>query len=118
MRGGAAILVSLLLLGAAAAAEEDRLAHFPEGPNWELVASFCTACHSGRLIAAQGMSRERWDSTLSWMSENHGMPPLEGEYRQMFLDYLAFAFGDRGAGAPRAPRPPGPPPRKNPFLPN
>jgi hypothetical protein len=62
------------------------------------------------------MSRERWDAALSWMTERHGMPPLEGEYREMVLDYLAAAFGEKAAAAHRNRPFATPPARKNPFL--
>jgi hypothetical protein len=72
---------------------------FPEGPYREDTFYFCTACHGFRIVAAQGMSRERWDETLTWMTERHKMPPLEGEEREKVLAYLAQAFPER----PRAP---------------
>jgi hypothetical protein len=45
------------------------------------------------------MSRERWDETVTWMTERHKMPKLEGAERDKVLDYLAAAFPER----PRAP---------------
>lgn len=116
-----AIVLTLLVgsfLGGRLAAEEDPLAHFPDGPNRELVGHFCSSCHSGRLVANQRMSRARWDSTLHWMTEQHGMPPLEGEYREMVLDYLAAAFGEGTTDQHRRMPFASPPPRKNPFLAN
>lgn len=113
---GAVLATALLGLAAAPAAADEAGALFPEGPNRELVAAFCTSCHSGRLVAGQAMSRERWDDRLSWMSANHGMPPLEGEYRQMVLDYLAAAFGEESAAAHGTGPLARPPARKNPFL--
>ncbi len=102
----------------ARASDDDVLQHFPEGPNRELVAHFCSACHSGKIVANQRMSRERWDEALSWMTERHGMPPLEGEYREMFLDYLAQAFGERTAEQHRRLPFAAPPARRNPFAAN
>jgi hypothetical protein len=52
------------------------------------------------------------------MSERHGMPELEGEERQQFLDYLTASFGPAAAGvAPRAPFLVQPQ-RRNPFAPD
>ncbi|HXV25826.1 MAG TPA: hypothetical protein VED46_16420 [Alphaproteobacteria bacterium] len=63
------------------------------------------------------MSRERWDETLSWMTERHGMPELEGEDRKRFLDYLTANFGP-GTGTPQKSAPfLVQPQRKNPFDP-
>ncbi len=118
MRAVGYALVLAVLLGGPTFAEEDPLAPFPEGPNRELVGHFCSACHSGRLVANQRMSRARWDSALSWMTERHGMPPLEGEYREMVLDYLAAAFGEETAGQHRRLPFASGPARKNPFLPD
>ena len=44
---------------------------------------------------AQGMSRERWDESLTWMVERHKMPDVQGEDRKKILDYLATAFPER-----------------------
>ena len=68
---------------------------YPEGPNREKAFNFCTACHGFRIVAAQGMSRARWDETLAWMTERHNMPKLEGQEREKILDYLATAFPER-----------------------
>lgn len=67
----------------------------PEGADREEVFYFCTACHGSALIRRQGISRERWDGLLTWMTERHGMAPLEGADRERFLDYLASAFPPR-----------------------
>jgi hypothetical protein len=74
---------------------EEQPEHYPEGPNRENTFYFCTACHSFRIVAAQGMSRERWDESLSWMVERHKMPDVKGEERDRILDYLATAFPER-----------------------
>ena len=65
---------------------------------------FCGACHSMRLVRQQGMTRSRWDETLDWMVDRHGMPKLAGDERETILDYLALAF------------PPKKRERQNPFL--
>jgi hypothetical protein len=68
---------------------------YPEGPHREDAFYFCTACHGFRIVAAQGMSRARWDESLTWMTERHNMPKLEGQEREKILDYLATAFPER-----------------------
>lgn len=89
---------------------------FPPGEHRDEVFYFCTACHSSRLVRNQAMSREAWDVTLTWMTERHAMPPLEGEDRQRFLDYLTQSFGPAAdRAAPRAPFLIAPQ-RKNPFA--
>jgi hypothetical protein len=41
------------------------------------------------------MSRERWDESLTWMTERHNMPQVHGQEREKLLDYLATAFPER-----------------------
>jgi hypothetical protein len=76
---------------------------YPQGPHREETFYTCTACHGFRVVAAQGMSRERWDETVTWMTERHKMPKLEGETRNNVLDYLAEAFPERAPGGWRNP---------------
>jgi hypothetical protein len=66
----------------------------------------CTACHGTTVIRRSRLSRERWDELMDWMTEKHGMAPLEGAFRSLVVDYLARAF------------PPAAGPRRgaNPFL--
>lgn len=82
----------------------------PAGPGREETFYNCVACHAFRLVAQQGMSRERWDGTLDWMVERHGMTAIEGAERELILDYLAEHY------PPRAPAARGG--WRNPFLPN
>jgi hypothetical protein len=111
-------LASLALARAAATQEvEEDPSALPDGPHRDEVFYLCTPCHSSRLIRNQAMSRERWDETLTWMSERHGMPELRGGERERVLDYLAAHLGPAGDEAKPSPfltRPQ----RKNPFLPN
>jgi hypothetical protein len=74
---------------------EEGPEQYPAHPNRDDAFYFCTACHSFRIVAAQGMSRKRWDESLTWMVERHNMPDVQGEDRQKILDYLASAFPER-----------------------
>jgi hypothetical protein len=74
---------------------EEGPEQYPAGPNRDDTFYFCTACHSFRLVAAQGMSRERWDESLTWMVSRHNMPDVQGPERTKILDYLAAAFPER-----------------------
>ena len=65
---------------------------FPDFPGREDTFYFCVACHNFQIVAQQGMSRHRWDSTLNMMTERHGMPEVEGDDRKAILDYLEKAF--------------------------
>lgn len=69
--------------------------NLPDGPAREEVFWFCTACHSSELVRRQGLARDRWDELLTWMTDRHGMAPLEGSEREKFLDYLSEALPPR-----------------------
>jgi hypothetical protein len=105
--------VSALLVGAAAAQQpaftprEETPEDFPDAPGREETFYTCTACHNFKLVAQQGMSRQRWDGTLDMMANLHGMAKLEGKDREQVLDYLERAFPER-AQAPGG--------WQNPFL--
>jgi hypothetical protein len=86
---------------------EEQPEQYPSGAHRDDAFYFCTACHSFKIVAAQGMSRERWDESLNWMVKRHNMPDVQGEDRERILDYLASAFPER--------REPGG--WKNPFTP-
>lgn len=80
----------------------------PAGHGRSEVFGLCTACHNTAIIRRSGLSRDRWDGLMDWMTEKHGMPPLEGEMRTLVVDYLAGNFAPR-----RSPRN-----ASNPFLQN
>jgi hypothetical protein len=74
---------------------EEGPEQYPAHPSRDDAFYFCTACHSFKIVAAQGMSRERWDESLTWMVDRHNMPDVQGEDRNKILDYLASAFPER-----------------------
>jgi hypothetical protein len=76
----------------------------PDGKGRDETFYACAACHGTAIIKAQGMSRERWDQTIDWMMERHGMPEIDPGDRSLIVDYLAQAFPSRQRG------------RSNPFL--
>jgi hypothetical protein len=80
---------------------------YPAGPNRDDTFYFCIACHSFQIVAQQRLSRGRWDELLTWMTERHKMPDVQGDDREKMLDYLAGAF-------PETTQPRG---WKNPFAP-
>jgi hypothetical protein len=114
-----AVALAALVLGATAAGQNvvEEPSVFPDGPHRDEVFYLCTACHSSRLVRNQAMSRERWDETLTWMSERHGMPELEGEERAHFLDYLTAHFGPAAESEQRRAPFLIQPQRRNPFAP-
>jgi len=102
-----ALLAACLLTAAAGfEPEAEDIATFPDFPGRDETFGFCAACHAFRLVAVQGMTRDQWDSSLTWMTDRHAMPELEPADRTIILDYLAKAF------PPKAPAG-----WRNPFLP-
>jgi len=102
-----AFLTLLLLLPAFHAAAqskrerppEETPEQYPPGPHRDDTFYFCTACHSFKIVAQQGMSRERWNDTFDFMVKRHNMIDVQGEQREQMLDYLASAFPERRAPA-------------------
>lgn len=76
---------------------EERQEDYPPGAGRETTFYACIACHGFKIVAQQGQSRQQWDDTLNWMTQKHGMPPIDGEMRTTVLDYLATAFPPRTA---------------------
>lgn len=68
---------------------------YPAGAGREETFYACTPCHNFKLVAAQGMARERWDETLTFMTQRHNMPAIEGAERERILDYLAGSYPPR-----------------------
>ncbi len=87
-------------LRAQAPAVEETPDSIPDFPGREETFYLCVACHSFRVVGRQGMSRERWNQTLDFMTEKHSMAKLEGDDRKQVLDYLEKAYPQE---APRAP---------------
>jgi hypothetical protein len=112
MRVLAALLGCALMAAAPAAAQPaaERAAEeetiLPEGEGRSETFAYCTVCHDTALIRRSRFPRARWDGLMDWMTERHGMNPLEGEFRVLIVDYLARHFGPSQT----------PPRGRNPFL--
>ncbi|MEZ5890463.1 MAG: hypothetical protein R3D52_09575 [Xanthobacteraceae bacterium] len=92
-------MLGLALIGYTAVAVAQSPAESPPDPGHDAVVAWCSGCHALALVTQQGMSRTRWDDTITWMVEQQNMPePSEAE-RKVLLDYLASQFGEsRGGG--------------------
>ena len=55
--------------------------------------AYCTACHSERIVAQQGLTRDGWAELFEQMVEEHEMTPIEEPDRARVLDYLAAHYG-------------------------
>jgi hypothetical protein len=94
----AAVLIGVTFALTTGARAEERagvrdqtVEDLPAHPGREETFGLCTACHAYKLVSNQGMSLKRWDETLTWMTERHGMPDIQGTERALILDYLATA---------------------------
>jgi cytochrome c len=61
----------------------------------------CTACHSERIVAQQGLTRAHWDEVLVWMVEEQEMDEIEEPDRSVILDYLAAHYGEDRPNFPK-----------------
>jgi hypothetical protein len=100
--GAVASVLAMLLLASVGSAQraqpkdpEDAPELYPAHPNRDDAFYACTACHSFKIVAQQGMSRARWNESLDWMTERHQMPKLDGKDREKVLDYLATIYPER-----------------------
>ena len=64
-----------------------------DAPGADLTYIYCAGCHSERLVAQQGLTREDWDELLVWMVEEQGMPEIEEPDLTAVLDYLRDHYG-------------------------
>ena len=64
--------------------------------------AYCTACHSERIVAQQGLTRADWEEVLEQMVEENGMDPVEEPDLGRILAYLATHYGP---GRPNFPNP-------------
>lgn len=55
--------------------------------------AYCTACHSERIVAQQGLTRADWEELLEQMVEEHGMNPIKESALGRVLAYLATHYG-------------------------
>lgn len=78
---------------------DETVDDLPAGPGRDETFGLCTACHGYRLVSNQGQTRRQWDDTLSWMTQRHNMPELEGADRDLILDYLAAQHPPKAAPA-------------------
>ena len=71
--------------------EPDELAQWglPLDVGREEVDVYCSACHSLRLVAQQGLTKDDWDELFDWMVEEQEMEEMPTEDRKLVLDYLS-----------------------------
>ena len=95
MRDAIVLGSAALLLGAGLTGQGD--ATLAPGEHREIVEAVCTSCHTAQNILASRMTRESWDTTITWMQETQGLAELESDVRGRILDYLEKAQGLDGS---------------------
>ena len=68
------------------------------GPGRQVVLARCLPCHSTAVVAANHLSRDRWDELITQMVIKNGMPPVDAKTRKQILDYLEVAQRPEDAG--------------------
>ncbi len=66
----------------------------PRADGVDLVASYCAACHSLRIVMQQHATETRWRELMAWMIEKQGMGPPPDDDLEMIINYLSDQFGD------------------------
>ena len=64
--------------------------------------AYCTACHSERIVAQQGLTLPDWAELLEQMVEEHEMTPIEDPDLARILGYLATHYGPDRPNFPQA----------------
>jgi cytochrome c553 len=92
MTTSAILLLTVALIGSRAWAQE-----LPAGPGREIVAKRCATCHEPDIIMQQRLSRAAWGRSLDKMVRWGAT--VEGEEREVMLDYLAAHFAHKPVSA-------------------
>lgn len=100
------IAAGLLFLASGAAGETNAATGEPRDPatglllgeGWELARAHCGACHSYRLVTAQGGDEAFWLRTIRWMQRTQNLWNIPESQEQMLVRYLATAYPAEEAG--------------------
>lgn len=65
----------------------------PRADGVDLVAGYCAACHSLRIVMQQNASETRWRELMAWMIEKQGMAAPPDEDLEQIIAYLSDHFG-------------------------
>ena len=57
----------------------------------------CTQCHSSKLVTQNRMSKEGWESTITWMQETQNLWDLGGK-QEIIVTYLTKNYGPVSKG--------------------
>lgn len=83
-----AAILAVFPLSFSVADENSEYGVLVEKPGVEETFIFCTACHSERIVAQQGLTRKDWKEVLVWMVDEQEMEPIDEPDYSLILDYL------------------------------
>lgn len=63
--------------------------------------AYCTACHSERIIAQQGLDRAGWEELLEWMADEQGMSEIDEPDLTLVLNYLSEHYNKSRPNFPK-----------------
>ncbi len=84
-----AVVMALGTLPVTASEEESEYGLLVDKPGAEETFIYCTACHSERIVAQQGLSRADWKALFVWMEDEQEMEPIEEPDNSIIIDYLS-----------------------------
>ncbi|MEL7254603.1 MAG: aldehyde dehydrogenase [Pseudomonadota bacterium] len=74
--------------------EEDYNGILVNEPGADTTFAYCAGCHSERIVAQQGLTREGWEELIEWMIEEQGMGEIEDPDYTEIVDYLTAHYGE------------------------
>ncbi|MEM8694385.1 MAG: aldehyde dehydrogenase [Pseudomonadota bacterium] len=74
--------------------EEDYNGILVNEPGADTTFAYCAGCHSERIVAQQGLTREGWEELIEWMVEEQGMGEIEDPDYTEIVDYLTAHYGE------------------------
>mgnify|MGYP001799928489 FL=1 len=74
--------------------EEDYNGILVNEPGADITFAYCAGCHSERIVAQQGLTRDGWEELIEWMVEEQGMGEIEDPDYSEIVDYLAAHYGE------------------------
>lgn len=74
--------------------EEDYNGILVNEPGADTTYAYCAGCHSERIVAQQGLTREGWEELIEWMVKEQGMGEIEDPDYTEIVDYLTAHYGE------------------------
>lgn len=86
-------ILALVPFAVTAAEDDSEYGVFVDKPGVEEAYAYCSACHSERLVAQNGLTRDGWIELMEWMVDEQEMDPVEEPDYKRVLDYLTKNYG-------------------------